>query len=581
MKLKLIAAMLCFAPACALRAQNFDVRIYTQRPPTTITVTAATNAIAWRTCPACADKSDPSLSIASTASGLTLGTGENGGRQTTNDLYVTGSYVLKPPADVDAPPFSADFPIHIRALDGQLLITVTMPIEKYVQAVLSAESGDFKQTESLKAMAVAIRTYALRFRGKHSAQGFDFCDTTHCQAMSWNGVTPRIVAAVAATQGQSLTYGGAPAETYYHQNCGGAIAAASESWPDNHAPYLVAHADPYCVAIGTLKWQSTISVADIDNALHAAGLSLPAHWTTLEIVTRTASGRAQRLKLAGGTPPDVPLSASSLRFAVNRELGWNKIRSDLYELRNSGGEVYFSGRGSGHGVGLCQAGAEEMAREGKSYRDILNFYYPGTELVSARAENWQKQSSERLDLLSTNPQADAAILPIADRILKEDERAIGWQLAFRPQLEIFPTMDSYRDTTGQPGWVAASVRGQTIRLQPLIELQRKSIVESTLRHEFFHLLVESRAKLGAPLWFREGIVLYLSSPAAPPANAVAMTDQQMESSLLHPLSHDNQENAYAAAQNRVLLLVQLRGRQTVLEWLATGIPADVIAGGIQ
>jgi stage II sporulation protein D len=211
----------------------------------------------------------------------------------------------------------------------------------------------------------------------------------------------------------------------------------------------------------------------------------------------------------------------------------------------------------------------------------LNFYYPGTELVSARAENWQKQSSERLDLLSTNPQADAAILPIADRILKEDERAIGWQLAFRPQLEIFPTMDSYRDTTGQPGWVAASVRGQTIRLQPLIELKRRAIVESTLRHEFFHLLVESHAKAGAPLWFREGIVLYLSSPAAPPANAVAMTDQQMESSLLHPLSHDNQENAYAAAQNRVLLLVQLRGRQTVLEWLATGIPADVIAGGIQ
>ena len=581
MKLKLIAAMLCFAPACAVRAQNFDVRLFTQHAPATVTVTAANNAIAWRTCPACTDKSGPSLSIASTTSGLTLGTGENGDRQTTNDLYVTGSYVLKPPADVDAPPFSADFPIHIRALDGQLLITVTMPIEKYVQAVLSAESGDFKQTESLKAMAVAIRTYALRFRGKHSAQGFDFCDTTHCQAMSWNGVTPRIVAAVAATQGQSITYGGAPAETYYHQNCGGAIAAASEEWPDNHAPYLVAQADPYCIAAGALKWQSAISIADIDRALRDSGLSLPAHWTTLEIATRTASGRTQRLKLAGGTPPDVPLSASSLRFAVNRELGWNKIRSDLYEIRNSGGEVYFSGRGSGHGVGLCQAGAEEMAREGKSYRDILNFYYPGTELVSARAENWQKQSSERLDLLSTNPQADAAILPIADRILKEDERAIGWQLTFRPQLQLFPTMDAYRDTTGQPGWVAASVRGQTIRLQPLIELKRRAIVESTLRHEFFHLLVEWHATTNTPLWFREGIVLYLSSPNAAPPKVSAMTDEQIEADLLHPASRDGQEKAYAAAQNRVALLVQLSGKEAVLGWLSGGIPADVSAGAAQ
>jgi stage II sporulation protein D len=580
MKLKLIAAILCLAPACALQAQSFDVRLFTQHPPATITIAATNGAIAWRTCPTCPDKTSPSLSIAAANSGLTLESAQGSAPQTTPDLYIAGAYQLQPPAGVDAPPFSADFPLRIRALNGQLVITVTMPIEKYVEAVLAAESGDFKQAESLKAMAVAVRTYALRFRGKHAQEGFDFCDTTHCQAMSWNAVTPRIAAAVVATQGQTLSYAGAPAETYYHQNCGGAIAAASESWPDNHAPYLVAHADPYCVANGVLKWQSTISVADIDAALRAAGLSLPAHWTTLEVATRTASGRVQRLKLAGGNPAEVPLSASTFRFAVNRALGWNKIRSDLYEIRSAGGQIVFSGRGSGHGVGLCQAGAEEMAREGKSYRDILNFYYPGTDLVSARAENWQKQSSERLDLLSTNPQADSAILPIADRILAEDERAIGWQLAFRAQLQLFPTMDSYRDTTGEPGWVAASVRGHTIRLQPLLELQRKSIVESTLRHEFFHLLVESRAKAGTPLWFREGIVLYLSSPNAPP-KVPAMTDEQIDAGLLHPANRDDQENAYAAAQNRIARLAQTRGRQTVLEWISIGIPADVSAGAAQ
>jgi stage II sporulation protein D len=581
MKFKLIAAMLCLAPAWALRAQSFDVRLFTQHPPATITVAATNGAIAWRTCSTCPDKTSSSLSIAAANSGVTLESAQGSAPQTTPDLYIAGDYQLQPPAGVDAPPFSADFPLRIRAIDGQLVITVTMPIEKYVEAVLAAESGDFKQSESIKAMAVAVRTYALRFRGKHAQEGFDFCDTTHCQAMSWNAVTPRIAAAVVATQGQTLSYAGAPAETYYHQNCGGAIAAASESWPDNHAPYLIAHADPYCVANGVLKWQSTISVADIDAALRAAGLSLPAHWTTLEVATRTASGRVQRLKLAGGNPAEVPLSASTFRFAVNRALGWNKIRSDLYEIRSAGGQIVFSGRGSGHGVGLCQAGAEEMAREGKSYRDILDFYYPGTDLVSARAENWQKQSSERLDLLSTNPQADSAILPIANRILAEDERAIGWQLAFRAQLQLFPTLDSYRDTTGEPGWVAASVRAHTIRLQPLLELQRKSIVESTLRHEFFHLLVESRAKADTPLWFREGIVLYLSSPNAPPPKVPAMTDEQIDAGLLHPASRDDQENAYAAAQNRIARLAQTRGRQTVLEWISAGIPADVSAGAAQ
>ena len=574
MKWKLIAAILCVAPACALRAQSFDVRLYAAHPPANITIAATDDAITWRTCPTCPAKTGASLSVAATISGLTLEPSQSTAEQTTPDLYIAGNYQLHPPASADAPPFSSEFPLRIRTLGGQLLITVNMPIEDYVKAVLAAESGDFKQSESLKAMAVAIRTYALRFRGRHAKQGFDFCDTTHCQAMSLDAVAPRIAAAVDDTRGQTLSYAGAPAETYYHQNCGGAIAASSEEWPTNHEPYLVAHADPYCLAAGTLKWETTISIADIDHALRAAGLLLPAHWTNLEVASRTASGRAQRLNFTGGTPANVPLAASTFRFAVDRALGWNKIRSDLYDVNSTGGQIVFSGRGSGHGVGLCQAGAEEMARERKTYRDILNFYYPDTELVSARAEIWQKQSSERLDLLSTNPQADAAILSIADRILEDDERAIGWQLAFRPQLQLFPTMDSYRDTTGEPGWIAASVRGHVIRLQPLIELQRRSIVESTLRHEFFHLLVESRAKPNTPLWFREGIVLYLANPDAQPANASAMTDQQMEAGLLDAANRDDEEKAYAAAQNRVASLVKLHGRQTVIEWLASGIPAD-------
>jgi len=565
-----------FAP-CTLAAQNFQVRIYTVRPPTSIIVAATKEAFLWHTCPTCPQAATRSLSIASAKSGLALGAGQGAAAQSVSDLYVTGDYELRPPAEAEAPPFSANFPLHICSAAGQLVITVTMPIENYVEAVLAAEGGDLHQTEALKALAVAARTYALRFRGKHAAEGFDFCDTTHCQAMSWNGVTPRITAAVGATRSESLVYDGAPAETFYHQNCGGEIAAASEEWPENHEPYLVAHADPFCALGGVLKWETTFSVVDIDRALRIAGLQIPAHWTTLEVTSRTASGRAERLKLGGGIPADVALSASTFRFAVNRALGWNKVRSDLYEIRNTGEQIVFSGRGSGHGVGLCQAGAEEMAREGKTYREILSFYYPGTQLVAARTATWQKQSSERFELLSTNPQADSAILPVAERILKDDERAIGWQLAYRPQLQIFPTMDAYRDTTGEPGWVAASVRGHTIRLQPLIELQRRSIVESTLRHEIFHLLVESHTKAGTPVWFREGIVLYLSNPDAAPAISATMSDEQIEAILLHTATREDEEKAYAAAQNRVATVVQMYGRQTVLGWLSDGIPAEVTA----
>jgi stage II sporulation protein D len=181
-----------------------------------------------------------------------------------------------------------------------------------------------------------------------------------------------------------------------------------------------------------------------------------------------------------------------------------------------------------------------------------------------------------VELLSTQPDIDAVLLPIAERILKEDEEAIGWKAGAGVRLQVYATLDSYRDTTGQPGWVAASTKGKTIRLQPLAELQKRSIVESTLRHEIFHVLVEAKAKASTPLWFREGIVLFLSSANRGGAAPVAMTDEQMEAVLRQPRNRDEVQKAYAAAQRRVATLVQEHGKETVLSWLGDGIPGDVL-----
>jgi stage II sporulation protein D len=142
-------------------------------------------------------------------------------------------------------------------------------------------------------------------------------------------------------------------------------------------------------------------------------------------------------------------------------------------------------------------------------------------------------------------------------------------------LQVYATLDSYRDTTGQPGWVAASTRGKTIRLQPLSELKKRSIMESTLRHEIFHVLVEAKARAATPLWFREGMVLFLSNPNAAGAAVGAMTDEQIETVLRLPRNRDEVQKAYAAAQSRVAALVQERGKETVLSWLGGGIPGDV------
>jgi len=553
--------------ANGLLAQDVRVRLYTNRAPSEITVTAVAEELHWRACASCAERTGSSLKIAGNNSG-------NG------EVYaIQGSYKLRP---LRGPLFSGNYPLAIEKRNERLLVTVTMPLEEYVAAVLAAESGDFQNDESMKTMAVAVRTYATRFRGQHEKDGFDFCDTTHCQALGWKGGNERIERAVGATRGEILRLGETAAETYYHANCGGVTAAAKEAWPSVRASYLRAHNDPYCTTAGAAQWESTIAVSEIDRVLRDAGLHVPKEWKAIEITSRTESGRVQRLQLRGGTTDDAGISGSTFRFAVDRALGWNKIRSDLYNVRNNGTEIVFSGHGSGHGVGLCQAGAEEMARQGRDYREILAFYYPGTQIGRAQDEfsgktQWQKRSSERLELLSTQPEKDAEVLSVAEKILKEDEAAVGWPLGFRPRLQIFSTMDGYRDITGQPGWVAASTRGRVIRMQPLEELRRRSLVESTLRHELLHLLIEARAKAGTPLWFREGLVLFLSTSSSSAA-APVMTDSQMETILRQSQKCEEVERAYRSSESRVSTLIQQNGKEAVLGWLSSGIPRE--AGGL-
>ena len=203
-------------------------------------------------------------------------------------------------------------------------------------------------------------------------------------------------------------------------------------------------------------------------------------------------------------------------------------------------------------MGLSQAGAEEMAREGKSYREILDYYYPGTDLRAEQNQKWESRLDERFELLSQNPESDSQILQIADRILAENETSIGWKLTVRPRLQIYSTIEKYRDETGEPGWIAASTRIHTIRLQPIALLKSKSILESALRHELYHLLIESKSRAGIPLWFREGLALYLASPRSSESATPEMSDQILEAHLLHPASRDEMERAYAVARRKSL-----------------------------
>jgi stage II sporulation protein D len=556
----------CFALSATAQTNGatVSVRLYSLHPQQHLKLTARTDALRWRTCERCEASEASELSIRAAGNQVQLENGPSAER-----LFVEGGYRIDPQQGLK---IALSAPLQLTAQDGLLTLIAAMPLEDYVAAALEGESASFTHPESLKAMAVAVRTYAARFRPRHASEGFDFCDNTHCQNLNFTGPTAQVRAAVDATRGEMLWYQGSPAATYYHQNCGGTLAAGEEVWPTVHAPYLREHDDPYCKQGAPLPWKAEFSRDEFAKALREQGLTVPAGWTVLTIESRGASGRVLKLAFRAAGQPPLFISASSLRFAIGRSFGWNRVRSDLYEVAANGESVVFNGHGAGHGVGLCQAGAEEMAREGKSYRAILDFYYPGTSLGrTAQGLGWQTRDSESFELKSTQPDQDAEVLTVAQKILKARESELGWKLDFKAQLRVFPTLDTYRDATGQPGWIAAYTRGHVISLQPAAMLKAKSILESTLRHELTHLLVEARAHKDTPLWFREGLVLYLADPEQN-FTPVIMTEREMEAALEHPGSQESLRRAYAAARTRVAQLVQQNGRDTVLLWLSSGLP---------
>jgi stage II sporulation protein D len=448
-------------------------------------------------------------------------------------------------------------PAVLRAGKDSLQLTVRMPLEEYVAEALTGEMGGAQEPEALKAMAVAARSYARAAGARHAAEGFDVCDTTHCQDARWP-VPERIRSAVDATVGEIVWYNGAVARTHYHADCGGSTEAASSVWPFSGRPYLARRDDAEFHTEWLTDWRAALTRQQL-----AQVLGLP-RVTTLEVGARTESGRVSTV-LADGRP----MSAESMHIAAGRVLGWGVLRSQYYEISEIGDRVVFTGRGAGHGVGLCQRGAMARAKAGQDYRTILAAYYPGTKTgVTPEGIVWSRRSTERVEVWTSGP--SDVLAPLLDRTLADAEKRAGWQLTGRPQVRVFPTVAAYRDATGEPGFVAASARGGIIRMQPEGVLRAAGRLEATLRHEFLHLLLGAKARQPLPAWFEEGLVMCLEEPGGP------LTRWTNEDLLLLQKARSESElrRGYQAARARVAALLRSNGWETVLSWLGRGLPAQ-------
>jgi stage II sporulation protein D (peptidoglycan lytic transglycosylase) len=240
-----------------------------------------------------------------------------------------------------------------------------LPLEEYVKNVVSAEVGPNWAPEALKTQAVIARTYALYQKSKSNNTNYDITSTVLDQVYRGNVADAKIASAVAQTRGEVLTYDGKLIEAFYHSTCGGETEDPREVFGKSY-PYL-RPVKSKCDLSPYRTWQRIIPLEEIGRALGVSGVK------KLSIQSYTSTGRVRILEVSSERG-DLSVKATDLR----KLLGWKRLPSTKFTFSRRGGDLVFEGEGYGHGVGLCQWGAQEMALEGRNYREILSFYYPGT-----------------------------------------------------------------------------------------------------------------------------------------------------------------------------------------------------------
>lgn len=466
-------------------------------------------------------------------------------------------------------------PVTIGARGGALEIVVTLPVESYVERVVASESSSADSMESLKTLAIVVRTFAL-----HEAHGHadcDLCDSTHCQLLRWGVEGERHAsahAATLATAGETLWFHGRRALAYFSKDCGGRTASPNEIWAHaQEVPYLPSRIDPYCVRNGGREWASEITRDDLTAALASHGLARPG-WRRLTVAKRGESGRVLTVR-ADGT--EIP--AEEFRLAVGESLGWSRVPSTWFEVSQEGDHFEFHGRGWGHGVGLCQKGAAVMAAEGRSAQQILAQYFPGAEADDETTGlAWKSLPGDGFVLETLNA-GDARYLPELARARSEAAERSGLNAPGPFTVRAFNSTEAFRDATLAPGWVAAFTEGQWIAAQPLRILTARKLLDSTLRHEFLHALVEHEAGPGAPLWLREGLVEAWSERGAR-ADRVSPPPLRLEAVdalLAHAQTASESEAAHRAAEWYAAQLLARYGRAQVMVWLQSGFPGGIPA----
>ena len=262
-------------------------------------------------------------------------------------------------------------------------VVETMDFESYLAGVLAGEMHNDWPLEALKAQAIIARTFALRFiedGGSKYAGAQLSTDVEEAQAYDMNGVNERILQAVRETRGLIILSEGEPIQAWFHAHAGGVTALAQEGlgYDDPEPPYTrsVQVRESPDAPEDVRAWTAFFPLSRVQSALDALG---GGDAGSLAIGERGPSGRVTTLTAGDG----VSIRAVDFR----REIGSTEMKSTLLtDLVVDADGVTISGSGYGHGVGMSQWGAYEMAMEGKDALEIISAFYQDIEIVRVYGE---------------------------------------------------------------------------------------------------------------------------------------------------------------------------------------------------
>jgi len=270
-----------------------------------------------------------------------------------------------------------------------------LDVEDFLLGVIGREMNPRGPLEALKAQAIAARSHALYQAGISDDQSYDLIANLSQAYAGKTRLSKNVVLAIETTRGRVLYHNGRPVPAYFHASCGGHTETIASVWRptaggkrklDSRWPGAVrCHS---CLQTSEHQWKFEIQEADLRSALKKDGLKI-GPLPSVTVLEKGAGGHALKLAIRSETG-EIQLSAEKLRSL----LGYSRLRSALFDVQRASNpdgtpsdRLIFQGNGHGHGVGLCQFGAREMAEKGARCDAILSHYFPDSDVRSHMTEN--------------------------------------------------------------------------------------------------------------------------------------------------------------------------------------------------